>query len=86
MITEARRQSRQVPSIVAHGYRDEPSDDAVSGGKGLRVPGSAGGHDELERMGSLDVPAKVRSSFHFIHLDKSHPVVLIVFFCLNYVL
>ena len=65
MITEARRQSRQVPSIVAHGYRDEPSDDAVSGGKGLRVPGSAGGHDELERMGSLDVPAKVRKITYY---------------------
>ena len=58
VIVEARRQSRQVPSIVAHEYRDEPQDDAISGGKGLRVPGSAAGH-ELERMGSLDVPTKV---------------------------
>ena len=55
---EARRQSRQLPSIVAHEYRDVPRD-VVAGGKGLRVPGSAAGHHNDDRMISPDVPAKV---------------------------
>ncbi len=56
---EARRQSRQLPSIVAHEYRNEPRDSVVAGGKGLRVPGSAAGHHNDERIISPDVPAKV---------------------------
>ena len=71
VIVEARRQSRPVPSIVAHEYRDEPRDEsALSAGKGLRVPGSAVDHQQSERRASMDEPTKVWNR----KLDRCMPV------------